>query len=220
MTNKFGEAPANEDGLYTNENFIGQISTLSTNGNVRIRRGQVRLEDFFAYEGQTLNVYVVEDTRAAAAGVSISYIEPPSGSANTAGIGFAQGPAFSNPPTGELTYTGAQALIWPTDPTSDPSNNIGTFTLNIDFGENTFSYNGATSGITVSAVGVFLPSNGNFAVSDENTGLQITEGGDTIQGGQLLGQLHGSGGTSTSGVFHSELNSGVPDYSGSFIGAR
>ena len=213
---KFGEDPADDDELYTNDNFIGQIPTSSTNGNVRIRRGRVTLEDFGFYDGETLNVYVIEDTRAA--GVFVSYIEPPSGSANTDGIGFAQGPVYSNPPTGEVTYTGMQTLIGPNDRTFDPSNNIGTFTLNIDFGEETFSYNGETSGITVEGMGRILPADGTFGARS-SPALRITDGDNIIQGGQIRGQLHGSGGTSTSGFFRSGVL-GTAEYSGSFIGIK
>lgn len=71
------------------------------------------------------------------------------------------GDAYSSPPsTGSYTYTGTQTIH---ASTNAAPGSIGTFSMTIDFGEDTFSYTGSSGLFTVSGFGTVDDTNGRFS---------------------------------------------------------
>tara|TARA_B110000008_G_C16925316_1_gene546465 strand:- start:414 stop:1178 length:765 start_codon:yes stop_codon:yes gene_type:complete len=171
----------------------------SVNGFARTRSGTL------SSDGIVFNVTAVEDTRVTNAGMI--FFELPSGNND---ISMVTGDPYSNTPTGSHTYSGLQ--------TTTASNAIapgatGSFNMTADFSNKTFAYVGSSAGVAVTGSGVLDVSNGRYATSD----LSVTSGG-AAYGGTMHGLLHGSGATSTTGIFHTSGSS--PAYTGAFVGGR
>jgi hypothetical protein len=155
--------------------------------------------------GITFNVRTIENN--ATSNAAAIFIETP----GYADLIMVTGEAYLNPPLGGIyNYTGTQtsnarSVVAP--------GSIGTFRMGVDFTANTFSYSGSSGNLTLNASGVLDKINGRFATSSAS----ITAGG-LYYTGTMHGLLHGSGATSTSGLFHT--NDIAPDYSGAFVGSR
>ena len=121
------------------------------------------------------------------------------------------GDGFSNPPaSGIANYTGtstsnARSVIAP--------GQIGTFTLSVNFGTKTFTFNSATERFTSSGSGAIDLANGLFATSS----MDIVANGIAYSG-TMYGQLNGNLATSVTGIIFT--NDSSPDFAGSFIGSR
>ncbi len=123
--------------------------------------------------------------------------------------------AFGDLLTGSLvgthTYTGQFGMG-----ERGPITNIdlGSFTMAADFGANSYTFTGATNGgDTLTGSGAFNLEYGTFTSS---TFTAVNSG--TTSAATVFGQLHGNGGTSVSGVFHT--NEGTPTHHGGFAGSR
>lgn len=171
----------------------------SVNGNARIRTGTM------TSDGITINVTAVENIGTTDAAVVFLGTE-----AGYNDVIMVTGSAYSNPPTGSHTYSGTQMT---TSSNGSAPGAIGSFSMTADFGQETFSYNGSSGGISVSGSGVLDTANGRYATS----GLSVNNG-STNYSGTMHGLLHGNGAQATSGVFHTSGSS--PAYTGSFVGSR
>lgn len=174
---------------------ISDLPVTSTVGNRVIRKGLIT-------SGDTLfNVRAIEYT-----GASAVFIETP-GFVDTTMV---TGSAFSSPPsTGTYTYTGTQTIH---SRTTVAPGSYGSFSMDVDFGADTFSYSGSSGSFTISGIGSVDNVNGRFSTN----GLSVLHTAGYDYRGTMYGQLHGSGATATSGVFHSDN----VDWSGAFVGSR
>ena len=170
----------------------------SSNGNVRVRSGTM------TSEGITINVTAVEDLRTTEA--AAIFLEMSDGYSDVTMI---TGTAYSNAPTGTYTYSGTQMT---TANNGLAPGSTGNFTMSANFAQETFQYNGSSGGVGVTGNGVLDTANGRFATSN----LNVTSGGSS-NSGTMHGLMHGSGATSTSGIFHT---SGSFPLTGAFIGSR
>lgn len=124
------------------------------------------------------------------------------------------GDAPSNLPTGTATYSG-QNLVSNTDNTNPGG---GTFTMSVDFDNDTGSLN-ATSSTASSTL------TGNFTV-DSSTGYfsgdDLTLNAPALSGGTsnaiIYGSFHGSGASGVSGLYYDDANS--PLVNGAIIGTK
>jgi len=170
----------------------------SVSGNVRVRSGTM------STDGTTLNVTAVEDLRTTEA--AVIFLEAPIGYND---VTMVTGTAYSNAPSGTYTYSGTQMT---TANNRLAPGSTGSFTMSANFAQENFQYIGSSGVVGVSGSGVLDTANGRFATSN----LSITSGGST-NFGTMHGLMHGSGATSTSGVFHT---SGSSTLTGAFVGSR
>ena len=172
----------------------------SLSGNVRVRSGTM------TSDGVTLNVTAVEDLRTTE--TAVVFLEMPAGYND---VTMVTGTAYSNAPSGTYTYSGTQMT---TENNRIAPGSTGSFTMSANFAQETFQYNGSSNGLGVAGSGVLDTANGRFATSN----LIITSA-DSSNTGTMHGLMHGSGATSTSGVFHT-TSSSQPQLTGAFIGSR
>lgn len=170
----------------------------SLNGNVRVRSGTM------ASDGTTFNVTAVEDLRTTEA--AVIFLEMPAGYND---VTMVTGTAYSNAPSGAYTYSGTQIT---TANNALAPGSTGSFTMSANFAQETFQYSGISGSEVVSGSGVLDTANGRFATSNLNV---ISDG--SSNSGTMHGLMHGSGATSTSGIFHT---SGSSPLTGAFIGSR
>jgi hypothetical protein len=86
--------------------------------------------------------------------------------------------------------------------------------MTADFGANSYTFTGTTTGgDTLNGSGAFNLQTGTFTASNFTA---VTNG--TNRDATVFGQLHGNGGTSVSGVFHT--NETTPTHHGGFVGSR
>ena len=170
----------------------------SSSGNVRVRSGTM------TSDGTTMNVTAVEDLRTTEA--AVVFFEMPAGYND---VTIVTGTAYSNAPSGTYTYSGTQMT---TANNGLAPGSTGSFTMSANFAQENFQYSGSSGGVGVSGSGVLDTANGRFATSN----LSITSGGST-NSGTMHGLMHGSGATSTSGIFHT---SGSSPLTGAFVGSR
>ena len=192
-------AAANEAGRSNIANVVARdFPVTSLSNNVRIRSGTMTSEGF------TFNVTAVEDLRTTDA--AAIFIEMPAGDND---VSMVTGTAYSNAPSGTYTYSGTKMTA--------ANNNIapgstGSFTMSANFAQSNFQYSGSSGGVVVGGSGVLDTANGRFATSN----LSVTSSGST-NSGTMHGLMHGSGATSTSGIFHT---SGSSPLTGAFVGSR
>lgn len=170
----------------------------SLSGNVRVRSGTM------TSDGVTLNVTAVEDLRTTE--TAVVFLEMPAGYND---VTLVTGTAYSNAPSGTYTYSGTQMT---TANNRIAPDSTGSFTMSANFAQETFQYSGSSGGVGVTGSGVLDTANGRFATSN----LNVTSGGSS-NSGTMHGLMHGSGATSTSGVFHT---AGSSPLTGAFIGSR
>ena len=174
----------------------------SLNGNVQMRTGTM------TSDGVTLNLTVVEDTRVTANESGIVTFTMPSGYND---LHMVTGSAYSNAPTGSFTYAGTQIT---TSGFAAAPGATGSFSLAADFSQKTFQYNGSSGSVSVAGSGVLDTVNGRYATS----GLTVNSGSSTYTG-TMHGLMHGSGASSTTGIFHTTSNSN-PAIIGAFVGSK
>nr|WP_213395934.1 hypothetical protein [Yoonia sp.] len=171
------------------------VQTLTTNAN--IRQGAINSGSLVA------NVTIVEDL----SGKTFSTILEIPG-LNT--LFASRGDAYRAAPAGSFTYNGTFVTGLRN---INPQLEYGSFSLNTNFNNQTFTINGFNSFDTLSGSGVVNTSTGELA---SNTLTMNTSG--TNRSASLYGSLHGNSAESVSGVFHS--NEASPVYVGTFIGSR
>ena len=161
-----------------------------------VRRGTVVLE------GQTANVLIVQENNGQA---GLVYMAAPSGDILTA-----SGTAFGAAPNGVFTYNGTHIIA---ERSLGGGAQDGTFSLQANFNNKTFSYNGKTTSTALTGSGTIDTVRGR--ISSNNLSSNVNGVTSTAT---LYGQLHGTVAQSTSGVFHT--NEADPNYAGAFVGSR
>ena len=186
------------------------LPNTQVDGVVRRRSGSI------TEDGITIDVTIIEDTRAVQ--TLIGFFDIPnvgSGSRVLDDITLAAGERYTNPRTsGQFTYIGTQAILQ-NGRVSGGNIPTGNFRMTANFGSGSFSYTTTDDidGISVSGTGNLNANTGIFSTNALTVG--------THTGGTLRGQLYGSGGRETSGVFHTRSTGGNPPaYVGAFVGAR
>ena len=174
----------------------------SLNGNVQMRTGTM------TSDGVTLNLTVVEDTRVTANESGIVTFAMPSGYND---LHMVTGSAYLNAPNGSFTYAGTQIT---TSGFAAAPGATGSFSLAADFSQKTFQYNGSSGSVSVAGSGVLDTANGRYATSD----LTVNSGSSTYTG-TMHGLMHGSGASSTTGIFHTTSSSN-PAIIGAFVGSK
>ena len=181
-----------------NELSFGNFSTVTIlPDNSRL------LEGTTLFRGNTVDFAFVRDRNSEARVAAF-------GDASESNI-LAFGDLLSGTPTGVHTYTGTLGMG-----ERGPIANIdfGSFTMAADFGANSYTFTGATNGgDTLNGSGAFNLQAGTFTSS---TFTAVTSG--TTRAATVFGQLHGNGGTSVSGVYHT--NEATPTHHGGFAGSR
>ncbi len=172
---------------------------ISTTTSTETRRGT------FTIDGSSINVTALKNNKTSNAyGI---YLELP---------GYADGYIMSGdsvsqiPVSGNQIFAGAftqnaRSVIAP--------GAIGSFSLNVNFSQRTFSLNASAASTSLSGSGVINISNGLFATSNATFSRNGVNYPATI-----YGNLVGSGASSVIGVFYT--NDTSPDYAGTFLGSR
>lgn len=168
------------------------------NSNANLRQGAITVE------GVVLNITAVEDLgREAAAFV----MEIP----DYANALIVNGTQPTNIPAGTYQYQGTLGTGVRNVNNIQPE--LGTFTLNANFSEQSFSINGSTLSDSLSGSGVINNSSGTINANN----LVLTTSGNN-RTASLYGQFHGNAASSVSGVLHSNENN--PNYAGFIVGSR
>ena len=168
---------------------------LSTNAN--LRQGSMTVD------GVAINVDVIEDLGGEAA--VIIYDIP--GYANAV---MAFGSPNGSVPSGTYQYTGT---LGTGVRSANPQIELGSFTLNANFNNQSFSINGSTLSDTLSGSGLIDNSAGTLSSSNLT---MVTSG--TNRTATLYGNFHGTSAQSVSGAFHT--NEQNPVFAGAFVGSR
>lgn len=187
--------PNNNDLTFEN---VTATQTLSDNSIVQ--------QGTDTFNGATVDFRLIIDSQQEA---FLGIIEDPTSSVGA--TGFALGAPLSGSLVGAHTFTGTLAMG-----ERGPISNIdmGSFTMAADFGANSYTFTGATNGgDTLNGSGAFNLQTGTFTASNFTA---VTSG--TNRDATVFGQLHGNGGTSVSGVFHT--NEATPTHHGGFVGSR
>ena len=155
------------------------------------------------FDGDTLDFAAVTDRNQEALVAAF-------GDANSSFV-LVFGEAMSGSLVGSHTYTGTFGM-GETGPIANID--LGSFTMTADFGGNTYTFTGATNGgDTLTGSGSFNLEYGTFTSS---TFTAVNSG--TSSAATVYGQFHGNGGSSVSGVFHT--NEATPTHHGGFAGSR
>ena len=132
---------------------------------------------------------------------------------NAALIGTAGLPPVSTPTSGSFTYAGTNVAAL-RDGTAEET---GTFNMTVDFGDGTTgsaTLSGSTPNTSISADNMFVDvANGSFAT--DNATISGNWASDEAM---VYGNLHGSGATGVSGIYHDKA--GSPNIAGAFIGNK
>lgn len=168
------------------------VQTLPT---AKVRSGTVTLD------GNVANITIVEDNGGEA---GLIYVEFPGYANALAAVGNGVGVL----PNGQFTYNGVHVVG------SRFSNEyeVGAFTLDADFTNRTFSYNGTTTSTSLTGSGIIDASNGTLRSNNMTSNVP-----GSTSGANLYGQMHGGAAQSVSGVFHT--NESNPSYAGGFAGS-
>jgi hypothetical protein len=172
---------------------------ISTTTSTETRRGT------FTIDGSSINVTALKNNQTSNAfGI---YLELP-GYADgymMAGDSVSQIPASGNQSFAGAFTQNARSIIAP--------GTIGSFSLDVNFSQRTFSLNASTASTSLTGSGVINISNGLFATSNATFGRNGVNYPATV-----YGNLIGSGASSVIGVFYT--NDTSPDYAGTFLGSR
>jgi hypothetical protein len=168
------------------------------NSNANLRQGALTVE------GVVLNVTAIEDL----GGEAVAFFMEVPGETNALVV---NGTEPTNIPTGTFQYQGTMgtALRNPNNPLPQ----LGTFTLNANFSNSSFTVNGSTLSDTISGSGVLNNTSGTL---NSNNLSMVTSG--TNRTATLYGQFHGNAAGSVSGAFHS--NEANPIFGGFIVGSR
>ena len=121
------------------------------------------------------------------------------------------GTQLTNIPTGTFQYQGTMATALRN--VNNPQPQLGTFTLNANFSNSSFTINGNTLSDSISGSGVLNNTSGTL---NSNSLSMVTSG--TNRTATLYGQFHGDAAGSVSGAFHS--NEANPRFGGFIVGSR
>lgn len=162
--------------------------------------GGIRQEGAISVGSVAANVTAVTNPDDTA---GIFYFDDP----NASSLVVASGSDHQSLPEGSFTYSGTLATGLRS---TDPMIEYGTFTMDADFANQTFEFDGQTASDTLDAVGVIDVEDGQFSASN----VQFVTSG-TQRGGRLYGNVHGANGDAVSGVAHSGESS--PVYGAAFV---
>lgn len=171
------------------------VQVLNTSAN--LRRGAMTVD------GVAVNVDVIEDLGGEAA--VIIYDIP--GYANAV---MTFGTPNGSVPSGTYQYTGT---LGTGVRSTNPQIEFGSFTLNANFTNQSFSITGSTLSDTLSGNGLIDNSAGTLSSSNIT---MVTSG--TNRTATLYGNFHGTSAQSVSGAFHT--NEQNPVFAGAFVGSR
>lgn len=169
-----------------------------------LREGEVVIE------GVKYRVLVVQDSREFAAVYELY------DSLADTGVLVARGSPLGTIPVGQFNYTGTffEALYDTSIRGDSVTNAFGTMTATLDFENATFTLDGNTPNISLTADGAIDNSKGLFS---SNTA--IIEDYGTSKSGRVVGQLHGQSAESISGIWYVDTGTG-DDSSGGFLGTQ
>jgi hypothetical protein len=172
------------------------VQVLSSNAN--LRQGAITIE------GVVFNVTAIEDLGGEAAAF---FMEIP-GNLNALVV---NGNQPTNIPTGIFRYQGSMGTGLRNVNNTLPQ--LGSFTIDANFSQSSFSITGSTLSDTLVGSGVINNSSGTINANN----LFLTTSG-TNRTATLYGQFHGANAGSVSGVFHS--NEANPTYAGFVVGSK
>lgn len=175
------------------------MPVVSTHPYATLRRGVASLA------GDSFNVALLLDNRSDETGAVYFELPGASDMILVAGLRPANVPAV-----GTYRYVGTQTANARAALAPDQ---IGTFQLDIDYLNGTFTYSGLAATFSVTATGTVDRASGLFA----STNVTITAGGQRYAG-HFYGQIHGEGATGATGIIVTA--DPQPDYSASFVGLR
>lgn len=113
-------------------------------------------------------------------------------------------------PSGTFTYIGNLATGLRS---VEPDVEFGNFTMDANFINGTFIFNGSTLSDTLSGNGFINTTTGSISSSSLSFNT-----GSTARTATMYGNFHGSSAQGVTGIFHS--NESNPEYSGGFVGSR
>ena len=184
-----------EDLTDINRSDFPIVQVLPSNANMR--------QGAMTVDGIVFNVTVFEDLGDNS---QVALLEIP----NSANAIISGGSPLGTIPTGGFTYSGTLGTGLRD---IDPQIELGNFTMNTNFNNGTFSFNGSTLSDTLVGNGFIDVNNGSLSSNN----LSLTTSG-TSRTATMYGNFHGGSAQGVSGLFHS--NEANPTHSGGFAGSR
>lgn len=195
----FNTADQNNDSSTIANLNPSSFPIISTTATTETRRGTLTAD------GSTINVTALKNNLTNNAfGI---YLEMPN---DADGYVMAGDSVSQIPVNGAAVFSGAftqnaRSVIAPGE--------VGSFSLNVNYAQRTFSINASTNATSFVGSGVIDLSNGLFATSTAN----FSRNGVNYPA-SLYGNLVGNGASSVVGVFYT--NDTSPDYAGTFFGSK
>ena len=176
---------------------VSDFSVVNSLPNANIRQGAI------TSDGIVMNITILEDLGG---DFGLVLQEVP----DIANALFTIGTPLGILPSGTFTYIGTLATGLRS---VDPDVQFGNFTMDANFINGTFIFNGSTPSDTLSGNGFINTTTGSIS----SNSLSFNTGG-TARTATMYGNFHGSSAEGVTGIFHS--NESNPFYSGGFVGSR